>query len=133
MGFLYLLMLLAAIGCMLLLDHRFKLFFWHDPAIAALIVAVGTALFLVWDIAGIAAGFFLRGDSAIASGIVLAPELPLEEPVFLIFLVLCTMVIFTGASRILASLSCRRGPESHASQPGNHDAEGAARESGERL
>lgn len=104
MGFLYLLFLLAGIGCMLLLDHRFKLFFWHDPAIASLVTALGTALFLLWDVVGIAAGVFLRGDSPIASGIVLAPELPLEEPFFLIFLVLCTMIVFTGALRILSAV-----------------------------
>lgn len=101
MSALYLAALLAGIGCMLLLDHRFRLFFWHDPAVATVITVVGTALFLLWDFAGIAAGIFLRGDSAAATGIVLAPELPLEEPVFLIFLVLCTMVIFTGAVRLL--------------------------------
>lgn len=104
MGFAYLLMLLTGIGCMLLLDRRFKLFFWHDPAIAVAVTAVGTALFLVWDVAGIAAGVFLRGDANIASGIVLAPELPLEEPVFLIFLVLCTMVVFTGTFKALGSV-----------------------------
>lgn len=103
MGLLYLLLLLAGIGCMLLLDQRFKLFFWHDPAVALLVTAVGTALFLLWDLAGIAAGIFLRGDSSIATGIVLAPELPLEEPVFLVFLVLCTMIVYTGAARVLAA------------------------------
>mgnify|MGYP002684584570 CR=1 FL=1 len=99
---LYLAALLVGIGCMLLLDHRFRLFFWHDAAIASLITVLGTALFLVWDVAGIALGIFLRGDSPVATGIVLAPELPLEEPVFLIFLVLCTMVIYTGAVRLLS-------------------------------
>ncbi len=116
MGALYLLLLLAGIGCMLLLDQRFKLFFWHDPAIALLVTAVGTALFLLWDVAGIAAGVFLRGESAVASGVVLAPELPLEEPVFIVFLVLCTMVVFTGSARLLArSLragAADRGPSS---------------------
>lgn len=101
MGFLYLLALLVAIACMLLIDRRFALFFWHDPAAALLVTTVGTALFLVWDIAGIMAGVFFRGEAAIASGIVLAPELPLEEPVFLVFLVLCTMIVFTGSLRLL--------------------------------
>ncbi|MGK0721916.1 lycopene cyclase domain-containing protein [Leucobacter sp. W1478] len=103
MGALYLAALLVGIGCMLLLDHRFRLFFWHDAAIASLITVLGTALFLVWDIAGIALGIFLRGDSPVATGIVLAPELPLEEPVFLIFLVLCTMIIYTASVRLLSS------------------------------
>lgn len=101
MGALYLAALFVGIGGMLLLDHRFRLFFWHDAAIATLITVIGTFLFLVWDVAGIALGIFLRGESPVATGIVLAPELPLEEPVFLIFLVLCTMVIYTGAVRIL--------------------------------
>lgn len=111
MGFLYLFLLIAGIACMLLIDRRFRLFFWHDPATASLVTALGTALFLVWDIAGIAAGVFLRGDGAIASGIILAPELPLEEPVFLIFLVLCTMVVFTGAMRILTSREAEESRE----------------------
>ena len=114
MGFLYLLLLLGGIGCMLLLDRRFALFFWSDPAIASLVTAVGTALFLVWDVAGIAAGVFLRGEAPIASGIVLAPELPVEEPVFLIFLVLCTMVVFTGTGRLLASAGKPSGREADA-------------------
>jgi lycopene cyclase domain-containing protein len=101
MGIVYLLLLIAGIACMLLLDHRFRLFFWHDPAVALLVTAVGTGLFLAWDIAGIIAGVFLRGEGEAATGILLAPELPLEEPVFLIFLVLCTMVIFTGTAKIL--------------------------------
>jgi len=115
MGFLYLLLLFTAIGSMLLIDHRFKLFFWHDPAVASLVIALGTALFLTWDLAGIIAGVFLRGEGSIASGIVLAPELPLEEPVFLIFLVHCTMVVFTGALRMLTSggsVACREADES---------------------
>lgn len=102
MGFVYLFLLLAGIGCMVLIDYRFKLFFWHDPAIASLITALATSLFLVWDVFGIAEGVFLQGNATIASGIALAPDLPLEEPVFLIFLVLCTMVVFTGTMRILS-------------------------------
>lgn len=53
MGVLYLLALLIGITCMLLLDRRFTLFFWHDPGAALLVTVVGVVLFLVWDIAGI--------------------------------------------------------------------------------
>lgn len=98
---LYLLALCISIGCMLLLDWRYRLFFWHDALAATIITVVGVALFLIWDLAGIAAGIFLRGDSPVATGIILAPELPLEEPIFLLFLVLCIMVVFTGSLRIL--------------------------------
>ena len=101
MGVIYLAALLISLGCMLLLDHRFRLFFWRDPIAAAIVSVVGLAFFLAWDVAGIAQGIFFRGDGVIATGILLAPELPLEEPIFLVFLVVCTMVIYGGAVRLL--------------------------------
>ena len=105
---LYLLALLGGIGCMLLLDYRFRLFFWRDAAAAFLVTLAGTVFLLLWDAAGIAAGIFLRGDAQIAMGLELASELPIEEPVFLVFLVICTMVLYTGAAKILANRE-RRG------------------------
>ena len=105
-GLVYLAVLLALIGCMLLIDRRFTLFFWHDARSAAIVTAVGTLFLLAWDFAGIATGIFLRGTGEIATGIELAPEMPLEEPFFLVFLVLCTMVLYTGAAKLLAH---RRG------------------------
>lgn len=110
MGVVYLLSLLAGIVCMLLLDFRFHLFFWHDARSAATVTLVGLAVLLAWDFAGIGLGIFLRGEGEIATGILLAPELPIEEPIFLIFLVLCTMVVYTGIARILSRrlLSQRR-------------------------
>lgn len=101
MGAIYLAALLVFTGCMLLLDHRFRLFFWRDAVAATIVTIAGLAFFLVWDVFGIATGIFLRGDAVIATGIVLAPEMPLEEPVFLVFLVICTMVVYTGAVRLL--------------------------------
>ncbi|WP_344819707.1 lycopene cyclase domain-containing protein [Microbacterium soli] len=103
----HLLGLLAGLGCVLLLDHRFRLFFWRDPITAAIVTAAGTVFFLLWDATGIAAGIFLRGDSPWATGIVLAPELPLEEPVFLVLLSTCTMVAYTGFVRIVGTARLR--------------------------
>ncbi|QNA94218.1 lycopene cyclase domain-containing protein [Microbacterium sp. Se63.02b] len=107
MGAIYLTALLLSLGCMLLLDWRFRLFFWRDAVTAAIVTAVGVVFFLMWDVAGIASGIFFRGEGPIASGIVLAPELPLEEPVFLAFLVVCTMVLYTGAARLLGHRRAR--------------------------
>ena len=56
MGFVYPVVLLATLGCMLLLDRRFRLFFWRDAVSASVVTAVGLAFFLVWDVAGIAGG-----------------------------------------------------------------------------
>nr|WP_236571406.1 lycopene cyclase domain-containing protein [Microbacterium hydrocarbonoxydans] len=114
MGAVYLAILLATLGCMLLLDWRFRLFFWRDAVSASIVTIAGLAFFLVWDIAGIAGGIFFRGDAIVATGIVLAPELPLEEPIFLVFLVVCTMVVYTGAMRIVARLRARSGAETTA-------------------
>lgn len=100
-GAIYLTALLVSLGCMLLLDWRFRLFFWRDAVAATIVTVVGLAFFLAWDVAGIAARIFFRGEAVIATGIVLAPELPLEEPIFLVFLVVCTMVLYGGAVRVL--------------------------------
>lgn len=116
-SFWYLGSLLIGIVCMLLIDHRFRLFFWRDAAAAGLVTLAGTLFLLLWDAAGIASGIFLRGAGQIASGIVLAPELPLEEPVFLVFLVLCTMVLYTGAAKMLDSRRQRANREDLASTP----------------
>lgn len=110
MGVVYLAALLVTLGCMLLLDRRFRLFFWRDAVSASVVTLVGLLFFLLWDAAGIAGGIFFRGEAVVATGIVLAPELPLEEPVFLLFLSVCTMVIYTGAVRVLSHLRTRRRP-----------------------
>lgn len=116
-GFAYLAVLLTLIGCMLLLDRRFTLFFWRDPLAAAVVTAVGVGLLLAWDFAGIALGIFLRGPGQIATGIELAPEMPLEEPFFLVFLVLITMVLYTGSARLLRARGARADDASSARGP----------------
>ncbi|WP_438855822.1 lycopene cyclase domain-containing protein [Agromyces sp. M3QZ16-3] len=107
-AFAYLSGLLVVIGCMALIDARWRLVFWRAPLAAAVAVVVGVAFFLVWDAAGIVTGVFFRGTSEIVTGIELAPELPLEEPVFLLFLCYLTLVLVLGGERALAVLD-RRG------------------------
>lgn len=101
MSFLYLAGLLLAAFCMLLIDRRFRLFFFADPRAAATVTLLGVVFFLLWDVAGIRLGIFLMGQSRYLTGVVLGPEMPLEEPVFLMFLSLCTMIIYTGAAKVL--------------------------------
>ena len=98
----YLLVLLGAILGMVLIDRRFRLFFWRDARRAATVLVVGLLFFLAWDLCGIRLGIFFRGTSSFATGILLAPELPLEEPVFLAFLCYLTMVLVNGAARLLS-------------------------------
>lgn len=104
----YLLVLLAAIFCMVLVDRRFRLVLWRAPRRATAVLLIGLAFFLAWDLLGIALGIFARGTTSIATGIVLAPELPLEELFFLAFLCYLTMVLVTGFRRLLVRQKVRR-------------------------
>lgn len=104
----YLVFLLASLGCMVLLDQRLRLFFWQDARRAALVLAAGLAFFLAWDLAGIGLGIFFRGHNK-TIGIELAPELPLEEPVFLLFLCYLVMNLFQLFRRFLETRSLHPG------------------------
>lgn len=97
---LYLLALLVSLGGVALLDRRFRLALWGSPKTTVIATAVGTAFFLAWDAVGIATGVFVKGDSELLLGIDLAPHLPLEEPVFLVFLSYLALVLFGAASRL---------------------------------
>ncbi|PKI90541.1 lycopene cyclase domain-containing protein [Actinomycetales bacterium SN12] len=99
----YLIALLVSLAGMVLLDVRHRLFLGRDPWRAALVLALGTAFFLLWDLAGIGLGIFFRDDGQFATGILLAPELPIEEPIFLLFLCQLTMVLVCGAEKVLAT------------------------------
>lgn len=104
----YLAILLLLIGCMVLLDARWKLFIFAKPWLAVTVLALGTAFFLVWDVVAIQAGIFLHRESSLMTGIMIGPQLPLEEAFFLFFLCYQTMILFTGAVRLWESRKTRR-------------------------
>ncbi|AKK10052.1 lycopene cyclase domain-containing protein [Corynebacterium uterequi] len=101
MGSLYLLILLVTLGCMVACDARWKLAFFLDARRAGLLSAVVVALLLAWDVAGIATGTFARGDASYMTGILLAPEMPVEEPVFLFFLSYLLLNLTSAARRLM--------------------------------
>ncbi len=100
MGLVYLVLLLGALGCMMLIDRRWRLFFWRDRTAAAGTLLIGVAFFLLWDIAGISQGIFFRGETSFMTGILVGPELPLEEVFFLALLCYLTMNLVNGFSRL---------------------------------
>ena len=104
MSVIYLLVLVASIGCMVLLDRRFSLFFWRDARRAGFVLLAGVIFFVLWDLFGIGLGIFYRGETAFMTGIVVAPELPVEELFFLAFLSYLTMVLLTGADTVLRAV-----------------------------
>lgn len=108
MSVVYLLALLASIGCMVLLDRRFSLFFWRDARRATIVAVAGLVFFVLWDLSGIGLGIFYRGETEFMTGILVSPELPLEELFFLFFLCYLTMVLITGADALLRTRRVHR-------------------------
>ena len=109
MGFLYLGALLVSLGCMMLLDSRFRLFFWADARRASIVLIIGVAFFLAWDLAGIGLSIFYRGETDFMTGVLLAPELPIEEVFFLTLLCYVAMNVFNGAALLLTRRSSGEG------------------------
>jgi lycopene cyclase domain-containing protein len=99
MGALYLAALLVALAGMVILDRRLALFFWRGPVRAAVVLAVGLLFFLIWDLQGIRLGIFFRGETPFMTGWQWAPQLPLEEPFFLVLLCYLAMNVYGFVSR----------------------------------
>ncbi len=101
-GIAYLAALAIALMGMVLLDRRFGLFFWRDWRRAAVVLPLGVVFFLIWDVAGIALGIFFRGQTDFMTGILVGPELPIEEVFFLTLLCYNTMNAYTAAGDFVA-------------------------------
>ena len=91
--------LLVSAACLVLLDVRFRLVFRRRPVAGAVTMLIGLAFFLAWDAVGISLGVFRHLDSRWATGVLLAPELPLEELLFLGFLTYLTLILLSGWQR----------------------------------
>jgi lycopene cyclase domain-containing protein len=99
-SFVYLAALLVSITGMVVLDRRFRLFFWDDARRATIVLTAGVVLFLVWDLLGIGLGIFFRGQTPFMTGVLVAPEVPVEEIFFLVLLCYLSMNVFGAASRL---------------------------------
>lgn len=102
MQFAYLAGLIFSIIGLGLFDWRFKLGFSTNKKAAALATLLPLIFFLIWDGAGIALGIFFRGETSHLTGILVAPELPIEELFFLFLLNYTTLTIFITVKRIVA-------------------------------
>ena len=93
-SFLYLLVLIVSILGLIGIDHKHKLALFKSPRAKLVSVGVAVAVFLIWDVIGISLGIFFRGNSPHLSGLLLGPELPLEELFFLILLSYNTLLAY---------------------------------------
>lgn len=108
MSLVYLLALLGAILGTGLLDWRHTLaLFGGAPGRTLIIVSAGVAFFLLWDVIGIAEGVFFRGSGPWMTGVLLGPELPLEELFFLTLLCYSTLVTYLLSAQYLARRASR--------------------------
>ena len=106
MSVVYLLCLVLALGGIALLDWRHRLaFFGGRATLTGVILGVSIAFFLVWDVVGIREGVFFRGMGPWMTGILLGPELPLEEVFFLAVLTYSTLISYLLAAHYLAKRS----------------------------
>jgi len=111
MFLLYLAALGIAITGMVMLDRRFRLFFWADARRASLVLLAGVLFFLAWDFLGVGLGIFFRGETDFMTGLQIASEIPLEEVFFLILLCYLTMNVYAVASRMRSLGSSKRADQ----------------------
>ena len=99
MGWVYGLALLISIAGLSAIDRRFQLALWVEPRRTLAVVALSVVGFLVWDLLGIGLGIFFRGPGPWQSGILIAPELPIEEVVFLTLWSYLSLLLYLAATR----------------------------------
>lgn len=97
---LYLAAIVAATVGVFVCDARWRLGLWHRPGRTGILIGIGWVFLLAWDLAGIAAGVFVRGRGPWFLGVDVAPHLPVEELVFLAFLSYLAQVLFAAFDRV---------------------------------
>lgn len=99
MSFVYAAALVVSGACLVLVDLRFSLVLRRRPVAGIVALCVGVLFFLAWDAVGIRLGVFRHVDSHWATGVLLAPEFPVEELLFLLFLSYLTLILLAGWRR----------------------------------
>ncbi len=108
-GLAYLAVLAVSAAGILVIDHRWRLAVFRSPGAAALAVSASVALLLTWDVLGVRSGVFFRGSTSFMTGLTVAPEIPVEEIVFLTFLSYLGLVCAAGTARVADRRTMGRG------------------------
>lgn len=98
--FVYLISLLLTIGCLLVIDFRYKLAFWNQVQKTVITLGVSLCFFILWDILGILLNVFSHGLSRISLTFTLFPQFPIEELFFLIVLLYSSLLLYRGVIRL---------------------------------
>jgi lycopene cyclase domain-containing protein len=103
-SFIYLGALAVSLAGLIGIDHRHRLaVFAGHPWRSVVSVAVGVAVFSVWDVVGIRSGVFFQGPGPYQSGAMVAPEFPVEELFFLTLLCYTSLLSYLAVVRWLDS------------------------------
>lgn len=92
----YLLTLVGSLAGMFMLDRRHRLVFFRHRNASVITMAVGVVFFAIADLVGITLGIFFRGGSPFLSGVVVAPEFPIEELFFLTLLCYSILAVYSA-------------------------------------
>lgn len=102
----YLAALLISIAGLAALDLRHRLALAVSVSRTLITLGLSVAFFLIWDAFGVALGVFFRGQSPFLTGVLVAPEIPLEEVFFLVVLSYSALLLYLGFARMISN---RRG------------------------
>jgi lycopene cyclase domain-containing protein len=81
------------------IDRRHKIAFFSQPKRAGLTLGAAVPFFLLWDLSGIWFGVFFEQNKTFSVGLDLLPNLPIEEPFFLLLLCYTLLITYLLAER----------------------------------
>lgn len=96
---LYAAALLMSLMGLAALDWRHRLALFPETRRTLATIGLGVAFFVVWDLLGVGLGIFFRGDAPYLSGVLVAPEVPVEELLFLTLLCYQTLLLWRAFDR----------------------------------
>lgn len=101
MNYSYLIALIVSLGCLGLVDYRYRLVFFSPlRTFVALPIGLSMIFFLIWDITGLMNDVFATNQSWVTGVHLFTPNLPLEEFFFLALLSYVTVLFW--------ELTCKR-------------------------
>ena len=96
----YFFILMAVVGCLVLVDLRYRLAIFYDARRTLKTLAAGLLFFSGWDILGIRQGIFRIGMSPYLSGLRLGWQFPIEEIIFLLILSYSALLLYRGGELV---------------------------------
>lgn len=103
MSGLYALAIIGSLCGLATLDYRYGVALFADWRRTLKTVGTMVCFFLAWDIAGIAAGIFYQGKSALLLGPTVLPNVPIEELLFLTLLCYLALLLTQWSHRDISA------------------------------